>query len=263
MCRRPILDRLEARLQRGEPLGVLLDANVLLDVFCQRENAVPAARALTFAELDDVKGFVCASAFGVICHRGTKHGPGRIKRERLLAKETMRLLRVLPLTENVLTAAMGYDNLSFEDAQVAAAGALEGVDTILTNDISFIKGHEAACTPQDLIPLLEQHLGDRCICRVKRVTEQGAFCVEISNPGGWLESDNTIGRIPDPRRGGTRSGVVAGIIDHRKLPAAKRPNTDRTADAAVSGPRSSRPGFRAAIRSVSSSANFLAVSRFM
>ena len=182
-------DSVLRRLQQGEPLRVLLDAKVLLDVFCQRENAVPAARVLTFAELDDVKGFVCASAFGVICHHGTTPGPGRIKRERLLANETTRLPRVLPLTEDVLHAAVGYDNLSFEDAQVAAAGALEGVDAILTNDNNFIKGHAAACTPQDLIPLLEKHLGDRCICRVKRVTEQGAFCVEISNPaGGWSQT---------------------------------------------------------------------------
>ena len=101
----------------------------------------------------------------------------------------MRLLQVLPLTEDVLKAAMDYDNLSFEDAQVAAAGALEGVDAILTNDASFIRRHQAACTPQDLIPLLENHLGDRCICRVIQVTEEGAFCVEISNPaGGWRQT---------------------------------------------------------------------------
>ena len=35
----------------------------------------------------------------------------------------MRLLQVVPLTEDVLKAAIGYDDLSFEDAQVAAAGA--------------------------------------------------------------------------------------------------------------------------------------------
>ena len=111
----------------------------------------------------------------------------------------MRLLRVLPLTEDVLNAAMGYDNLSFEDAQVAAAGALEGVDAILTNDISFIKGHEAACTPQDLIPLLEEHLGDRCICRVKKGYRSRSVLRRDIEPGGWLESDNTLGRLPDPR----------------------------------------------------------------
>ena len=93
----------------------------------------------------------------------------------------MRLLQVVPLTEDVLKAAIGYDDLSFEDAQVAAAGLLEGIDTILTNDADFIKGHEAACKPQDLIPLLEKHLGERCICRVIKVTEDGAFRVEISD----------------------------------------------------------------------------------
>ncbi len=167
----------------------MFDANVLLDVFLQRENAVPAARALTFAELDALRGFVCASAFGVICHHGATRGPGRMERERRLAAETMRLLRVLPLTEDVLTAAMAYEGLSFEDAQVAAAAALEGVDTILTSDADFIKGHELACTPRDLVPLLETHLGARCICRVVQVTEEGAFQVEISDPaGGWRQT---------------------------------------------------------------------------
>ena len=38
----------------------------------------------------------------------------------------MRFLDVLPLTEDVLTAALGYESLPFEDAQVAAAGDLAG-----------------------------------------------------------------------------------------------------------------------------------------
>ena len=180
---------LEARLQRGEPIRVLFDANVLIDVFCQRENAVPAARALTFAELDVLRGFVCASAFGVICRHGAAPGPGRTERERLLAEETMRFLEVLPLTEEVLTAALGYDYLSFEDAQVAAAGELAGVDAILTNDADFVKGHMVACRPQHLVPMLEEYLGEKCVRRVIRVTEQGAFRVEISDPvGGWHQT---------------------------------------------------------------------------
>ena len=194
MHRGPIPHELDAHLQRGEPLRILFDANILLDVFCQREHAVPAARVLTFAELDAVKGFVCASAFGVICHRGATRGPGRTKRERLLAIETMRLLQVLPLTEDVLKAAIDYEDLSFEDAQVAAAGALEGVDAILTNDTDFVRGHKSAYKPLELIPLLEKHLGERCICRVIicrviQITEEGAFRVEISDTtGGWHQT---------------------------------------------------------------------------
>ena len=189
MRRAPVLRDLDARLRGGEPLRILFDANVLLDVFRQRENAVPAARALTFAELDAVRGFVCASAFGVICHHGATPGPGRPERERLLAAETMRLLRVLPLTEDVLKAAMAYEGLSFEDAQVAAAATLEGIDAILTSDADLIKGHELACPPRDLVPLLETHLGQTCICRVVQVTEEGAFQVEISDPsGGWRQT---------------------------------------------------------------------------
>ena len=107
---------LETPLRRGEPLGVLFDANVLLDVFLQRANAYPAARALTLAEADAVKGHVCASAFGVICHHGAASGPGRGGRERRLARDIMQFLDVLPLTEDVLTAALGYESLSFEDA---------------------------------------------------------------------------------------------------------------------------------------------------
>ena len=179
----------EARLQSEDPLRILFDANVLLDVFCQRENAVPAARSLTFAELDAVKGFVCASASGVICHRGATPGLGRATRERRLAKQTMRLLTVLPLTEEVLAAALRYEHLSFEDAQVAAAGDLASVDAILTNDGDFIKGHDTACRPQDLTLLLEEHLGEQCVCRVVKITEEGAFCVEISDPaGGWRQT---------------------------------------------------------------------------
>ena len=97
--------------------------------------------------------------------------------------------RKFSLTEDELTAALRYDHLSFEDAQVAAAGDLASVDAILTNDAGFIKSHERACRPQDLIPALEEHLGEKCICRVIQVTEQGTFRVEISNPaGGWRQT---------------------------------------------------------------------------
>ena len=168
---------------------MLFDANILLDVFCLRDNAVPAARALTFAELDAVRGFVCASAFGVICHHAAGRGPDRTKRERLLAEEIMRLLQVLPLTEQVLIAALRYDHLSFEDAQVAAAGARAGVDAILTHDDDFIKNHGIACRPQDLNALLEAHLREKCICRVIKVTEEGTYRVEISDPSGhWRQT---------------------------------------------------------------------------
>lgn len=180
---------LETRLRHGEPLGVLFDANVLLDVFLQRENAIPAARALTFAEAGAVRGHVCASAFGVICHHGAEPGTGRGRRERLLAAELMRLLRVLPLTEEVLVSALGYERLSFEDAQVAASGDGAEIDAILTSDGGFLRGHDLACAPRDLVPLLEAHLGERTLCRVVRVTPEGAFRVEIADPaGGWRQT---------------------------------------------------------------------------
>lgn len=168
---------------------MLFDANVLLDVFLQRENAVPAARALTFAEAGAVKGHVCASAFGVICHHGAEPGTGRGRRERLLAAELMRFLEVLPLTKEVLAAALDYERLSFEDAQVAAVGDIAGIDAILTSDRSFLRRHQSACTPQDLIDTLEEHQETRHICRVVRVSPEGAFRVEISDPaGGWRQT---------------------------------------------------------------------------
>lgn len=168
---------------------MLFDANVLLDVFLQRENAYPAARALTFAETDTVKGYVCASTFGVICHHGAASGPGRQDRERRLASELMRFLQVLPLTEEVLAAALGYKLLSFEDAQVAAAGDIEGIDAILTNDSDFLRKHDSACAPKDLVSGLEEHLGDQYTFRVVRTSQEGAYRVEISDPaGGWRQT---------------------------------------------------------------------------
>ena len=185
---------LETPLRRGELLGVLFDANVLLDVFLQRANAYPAARALTLAEADAVKGHVCASAFGVICHHGAASGPGRGGRERRLARDIMRFLDVLPLTEDVLTAALGYESLSFEDAQVAAAGDLAGVHAILTSDAGFVRAHANACSPGDLVSVLERNLGGESTCRVVRVSEDGAFRVEISDPaGGWRQTLPLVG----------------------------------------------------------------------
>ena len=168
---------------------MLFDANVLLDVFLLRANAVPAARALTFAETGAVRGYVCASAFGVICHHGAERGSGRSRSERRLATELMRFLEVVPLTEKVLAVALGYERLSFEDAQVAAAGELAGIDAILTNDTGFLRGHGLTCAPQDLVPILESHLGEQTVRRVVKVTPEGAYRVEIADSaGGWRQT---------------------------------------------------------------------------
>lgn len=182
----PVTPDLEARIRHGEPIRVLFDANVLLDVFLLRENAVPAARALTFAEAGTVIGHVCASTFGVICHHGAGPGHGRGQRERFLAEELMQFLTVLPLTEDVLRTALDYEHLSFEDAQVAAAGHLANADAILTNDRNFLRRHRSACTSQVFVNTLEQALGTPHVCRVVKVSQEGAFRVEISDPaGGW------------------------------------------------------------------------------
>ncbi len=197
----------KARLQRGEPPRVLFDANVLLDVLLQRKNAVPAARALTFAEAGAVRGHVCASAFGVICHRGAERGAGRGRNERLLAADLMRLLEVLPLTLEVLTDALGYESLSFEDAQVAAAGDRAGIDAILTSDGDFLRRHDLACTPRDIVPLLEEHLGEQPVCRVVRVTPEGAFRVEIADPAGVWRQTLPLSRFPTEEEAARVAGL--------------------------------------------------------
>ena len=189
MLRVPVPPDLEARIRNREPHRVLFDANVLLVVFLLRDNAVPAARALTFAEAGAVMGQVCASTFGVICHHGAGSGDGRGRRERGLAEQLMRFLTVLPLTEDVLRAALGYERLSDEDALVAAAGNLANADAILTNDHDFLRMHKSTCTPQDLVDTLELALGTPHVCRVAKVSQEGAFRVEILDPdGNWRQT---------------------------------------------------------------------------
>ena len=210
MLRVPVPPDLEARIRQSEPLRVLFDANVLLDVFLLRENAVPAARALTFAEAGTVTGHVSASTFGVICHHGAGPGHGRIRRERLLAEELMRFLTVLSLTEDVLRAALHYERLSFEDAQVAAAGHLAGVDAILTNDGDFLRRHRSACTPQALVGALERALETPHICRVVKVSREGAFRVEISDPGGGWSQTLPLAGFPSREAAERVAGIWKG-----------------------------------------------------
>ena len=198
--------RVDTRLRRGEPLAVLFDANVLLDVFLQRPNAYPAARALTFAEADVVDGYICASAFGVICHHGAARGPGRHRHERRLAEELMRFLGVLPLTKDILTAALRNEFLSYEDAQVAASGNLKGIDAILTSDRDFIRGYESACSPQNLVGVLEEHFGAHHTCRVVRVTA-GQFRVEISDSAGVWRQTLPLAGFPTQEQ----AELVAGL----------------------------------------------------
>lgn len=64
MSRVPVAADLEARIRRGEPLRTLFDANVLLDAFLLRDNAVPAARAAIPAEAVAAIGHVSSNFVG-------------------------------------------------------------------------------------------------------------------------------------------------------------------------------------------------------
>ena len=153
-------------------------------------------RALTFAEADAINGYVCASAFGVICHHGaaSRAGQGRARTpsrgvgnnavSRGSALDEGSPCRGAGLRGTVLRGrpgcwpgarprAISRASMRYLPTMVALSGGTT----------------RTACKPQDLVPVLDQHLGEQYTCRVVRVTREGAFRAEISDrAGGWRQT---------------------------------------------------------------------------
>ena len=179
----PLLLNLEERLFRGGTVRILFDANIILDALLWRDNGIPAADSLTFADAAVIKGYVCASTIGVICHHGAGKEAGRNQRERQVIAALMQFLEVLYLTNEVLDVAMeeSYDALDFEDALVAAAARLSDIDIILTNDKKFLRENKFACKPQNLVTVLKSRLGSKVVWHVVRAADD-MFRLELEDP---------------------------------------------------------------------------------
>ncbi|MCX7016688.1 MAG: PIN domain-containing protein [Candidatus Sumerlaeota bacterium] len=114
-------------------LKVLLDTNVVLDVLLAREPFVGAAAEIfDLAEQSRIEGFLCATTVTTLDYllsQSFRAGDARQALWRLLS-----LFEIAPVNRSVIERALRSKMADFEDAVLAEAGRLAGVDAIITRN---------------------------------------------------------------------------------------------------------------------------------
>ena len=135
---------------------VLIDTNVVLDVFLDRQPHVAASAAVWSAiEKRQSQGLLAAHAITTI-HFLARKDLGAISARRAIAR-LLRVFDVAPVDGPVLQDALDLSLPDFEDAVTCAAADRAGCHFIVTRDPRGFRGASASVmTPEAAIPLLQQ-----------------------------------------------------------------------------------------------------------
>ncbi len=119
-------------------MRVLLDTNIILDLFLSREPNIKAAQRI-FALAAQEKMEACATASSVtdIYYITVKRLGDRATREAL--RDLFNLITIINVDGNDCVAALDSLIPDFEDALVAACAGKSDVQYIITNDSDFLK----------------------------------------------------------------------------------------------------------------------------
>lgn len=133
---------------------VLLDTNVILDVFMNREPWVESsAPVLRLAEGGSVEGLVAAHSVTTL-HYLLARDLSRPRVRKALA-DLLQLLDVVPVDQERLRHALALDWSDFEDAVQAACAEAAGADYLVTrNKKDFRASPVTALTPAELVALI-------------------------------------------------------------------------------------------------------------
>jgi predicted nucleic acid-binding protein len=133
---------------------ILLDTNVILDVFLNRQPHVKASSAVwTAVENGFVEGMLAAHAITTIHYLVRKeHGTAAARR---MVGAILRVFRVARVDADVIEDALRSPSADFEDAVTASAAVIAGCDIIVTRDPKGFRGSQVrVMTPEAAAPIL-------------------------------------------------------------------------------------------------------------
>lgn len=136
-------------------MRVLLDTNVILDFFLEREPFYEQASLIFEAIADErLYGFVSASSVTDIfylCRRQTQS----FEKARGIIMTLLKLSDVCPVTRSALDAALNSGMRDFEDAVQVACAEKQKLEAIVTrNENDFRSSQVDVFTPEQLLQLL-------------------------------------------------------------------------------------------------------------
>jgi predicted nucleic acid-binding protein len=133
---------------------VLIDTNVILDLLLAREPFVNSAiKIFAMAEQSTISAFLCATTITTVDYI-INQSLSRSKSKKAVHR-LMGLFEIAPVNRPVIEEALQSKMLDFEDAILAPAGNLAGVDVIITrNTKDFIHSPIKAVDPSEFLAAL-------------------------------------------------------------------------------------------------------------
>jgi len=128
-------------------MKVLIDTNVLLDVFTARKPFVSFSEAVLDLCEDQISGAITASQTTDIYYLLRRNGLGEKKSKDILRSITT-VLKVLPVTKTDVNNALNSCLPDFEDSLLESCAARYKAEYILTRDRDFSGSLIPAITPK-------------------------------------------------------------------------------------------------------------------
>jgi predicted nucleic acid-binding protein len=139
---------------KTQPVKVLLDTNIILDVALERQPFFGASeQILAFAEQGQVEGYVSASTFGDLYYVIRKN-KGRESALDFL-RNISRFCQVATVDQSAISMALATNFSDFEDAIQYSTAVINHLDTIVTrNSQDFANAVLPIMTPDLLIQVI-------------------------------------------------------------------------------------------------------------
>jgi len=139
----------------AEPLSVLIDLNVILDVLQQREPFYAAsAGILAAAERGQIRAYLASHTLTTLFYLIAKdQSPGLAK---TLIQETLTFIQVADVNQATIETALAYPMTDFEDAVQLSAALQAQADYLVTRNIKdYPETRLPILTPAELLTYLD------------------------------------------------------------------------------------------------------------
>ncbi len=135
-------------------MKVLVDTNVILDLFLNRQPFVNDAAAIWQANANrQIEAFVCAVTVTTIFYISKKAADLTVARKNV--QLLLSSIGIAGVDFDVLTKAEALPLIDFEDAVQVASAQSQGLDAIITRDLKDYKNSPLAVySPSDFLALL-------------------------------------------------------------------------------------------------------------
>jgi len=132
---------------------VLIDLNVLLDFLAKRKNHESAASIIALCEKRAIKGHIASHEVTTLAYFLSDKYKNKSGYKNIL-NDILDLLSTISVNETMLRKALTSKVTDYEDAVIEQAALKEGLDYIITNNISdFKKAEIKPITPREYLTL--------------------------------------------------------------------------------------------------------------